>query len=159
MAPKSRPGTPAQPPPEEPPVEEGEPEPEVFQPGMTPTRVEEFRGVEHDPEQAAKYLSEMMELPEYTHEARSAIKLDYYSSVLDCCKAAKLSPVQAAELHSISDTLLACSISGRPQAEAQEALCTAMLERCCAAPKPEEPKFSPEHVARISQFFANAYFR
>lgn len=146
---------------EEAPASEPEPEPEPLPPGLVPERIESYFALADDPEAAAKFLAapEVLDLPQYTTDARSAARLDYVAGMLECAKAAKLSPVQAAELCTLGEALLACSVSGRPQAEGRELLCSALLERCGPAPRPDEPKFSPEHVSRISQFFAQTYFR
>ncbi|WIA31793.1 hypothetical protein OEZ86_002663 [Tetradesmus obliquus] len=101
---------------------------------LTSEQQEGYNQLKKTPTDATRFLAEALDLPEYKHDARSAITLDFAAAMLEQCHKLHLGSEQTAAVLSIGQQLLQGCADGRSREECQELLRSSLLQLCSAAP-------------------------
>ncbi|KAF8070993.1 hypothetical protein HT031_001074 [Scenedesmus sp. PABB004] len=104
---------------------------------VEPARLEAVECAE--PDAAAGLLAEALGLPEFRHDARSAITLDYAASVQAACRELQLGARATAAVLWLAQRLLESCAGGASRQAVQEQLRAGLLALCGAAPAPALP--------------------
>ena len=111
-----------------------------------------------DSSHAFRFLSSLLDLPNYRFNAREAIKLDYASYILEFTKEEKLGPLRAALLFDISQKVLEACISGSERSSVEALLKKELLQKCRAKVSLDSGELTADLVAKTAAFFARTFF-
>mmetsp|Transcript_12245 Transcript_12245/g.34441 ORF Transcript_12245/g.34441 Transcript_12245/m.34441 type:complete len:280 (+) Transcript_12245:2-841(+) len=119
----------------------------------------EYFSLAENADAAGEFLSATLGLPNYRHDTREAVKIDYATHVLNFGRRMGLSGLRISTLFTISQSILQIAVNGEPKSKAQEMLKNFLLGLCTAMPKPDDYKFSPDQIGEIAKFFADGIFQ
>lgn len=139
------------------------PEPEAAEPPCDPSpsaeHLSRYYELQYDPDAAARHLSEVLNLPNYVFEARSAVRLDYATYVFELAHQQQLGPIKTLRLLQISQNVLDKCAEGGSFDDSKQLLQDQLLSCCSPTSRPNDDTLSPAQIGAVGQFFAASFFR
>jgi len=109
-----------------------------------------------DVDAAGEHLAAVLKLPDYKHDTRQSVRLDYATHVLNFGRRLALPPVKMSALFTISQSVLEVAATGGMRERAQEILQSFLVGLCRAEPTPDDYFLSVEQIGAVAKFFAGS---